>query len=183
LALAAALGACLPPCLADADGRVAVAPGQAAQANAPSPAPSPPAPPAQEPLSAAAQARPLTGGAQALSGTAQAPGAAALSPTAEPLDLPALPERPKPIQHTKNNPIEDFTAVTLISAPFTALWCGVAALLVGAAVQDRFPPTFNSTLVACAGAAAGATSVGIGIVSVQWGPRAAPAGPDARTAP
>ena len=106
-----------------------------------------------------------------LSGTA----ALSLSASALTLDLLDLPPRPTPPAHAKDVAWEDFTVVTLISAPFTALWDGLGAYVVGAISQDRFSPAFTKSLIVGAAAVAGTASVTIGLVSVSWGRGSAPA--------
>jgi hypothetical protein len=57
----------------------------------------------------------------------------------------------------------------LISLPFTAIWGLLGALAVGGIAQHRFPPEFDTPLLAGAGAAALGASVITGLVSVKWG--------------
>jgi hypothetical protein len=83
--------------------------------------------------------------------------------------LPLLPERPKPPKDAPSVPWEYFTVVTLISTPFTALWCALVATVVESVAQDRFPPTFSGPVIAATAAVAGTASVGIGLVSLYWG--------------
>jgi hypothetical protein len=82
--------------------------------------------------------------------------------------------RPTPPPHTANARWEDFTAVTLLSAPFTAFWSVLGAVLVATVSQSRgqgklvFPNMGTPELTSAAMVAATA-SVSIGLVSVQWG--------------
>jgi hypothetical protein len=70
---------------------------------------------------------------------------------------------------------EDFTAVTLISLPFTALWALVGAVTVAAISQHAFPPSMDTPQLAGAAMVAAGASVSIGLLSVQWGgPKATP---------
>jgi hypothetical protein len=103
---------------------------------------------------------------------AEAVQAVKLSPTSQ--ELPLLPKRP---QHPKlQNPSrwDYITVVTLLSAPFTVLWYGLAVGAVESVAQRgdhllRVPPKFNSDLYAGVGAAALGTSLGIALFSVSWG--------------
>lgn len=100
----------------------------------------------------------------------------ALSPTAAAsAELPALPPRPAPLKREPNVGWESFAASTLVSMPFTAFWALLGALLVGGVAQQRFPPEFDQALLTGAAAAAGAASVSIGLISVQWGGGSSPA--------
>ncbi|HTB21545.1 MAG TPA: hypothetical protein VK914_02440 [bacterium] len=97
------------------------------------------------------------------------PRAAAKADSATAQELPLLPKRP---QHPKlQNPSrwEYITVVTLLSAPFTVLWYGLAVGAVESVAQRRLPPKFNSGLYAGVGAAALGTSLGIALFSVSWG--------------
>jgi hypothetical protein len=117
----------------------------------------------------------------ALGGTAQAlsPAAGAVSATAQPLsasanaELPALPPAPLPPLKTENSAWESFAGVTLLSAPFTALWSVLGALAVEGFAQGQFPPDFGrdraKATLSTAAAVAGGGSLLIGLVSVQWG--------------
>jgi hypothetical protein len=100
--------------------------------------------------------------AQPLSGTAQP-----LSPAAS-AELQDLAARPPEIPRIPNRPVDDFFAVTLISMPFTAFWALIGALAAGGISQKRFPPEFDTPLLAGAGIAAASASVAIGLVSVSW---------------
>jgi len=99
----------------------------------------------------------------ALSATAAAP----LSATAE--GLPALPARPAPLQREPNVRWETFAATTIVSLPFTAFWALIGALIVGGVAQKRFPPEFDQPLLTGAAVAAGAASLSVGLISVNWG--------------
>ena len=130
----------------------------------------------------------LSAGAQGLSPTASAlsptanglsPSARALSGTALSLSPPAdvladMAPRPKPPEHPANARWEDFTAVTLLSAPFTAIWAVIGAAVVAKISQSRennpnFFPTMGTPELAGAAMVAAAASVSIGLISVQWG--------------
>jgi subtilisin family serine protease len=105
------------------------------------------------------------------------PGAAAptaLSQAAAARDLPLLPERPAGPK--ANNPTrwEYITVVTLLSAPFTALWYGLVFGIVEICVQRQAPPKFSPAMYEGLAAAVGATSLGIALVSVSWGGQAKP---------
>jgi hypothetical protein len=118
-------------------------------------------------LSPAANALSPTVGARALSGTALA-----LSPPAD--VLADMAPRPVPPEHPANARWEDFTAVTLLSAPFTAIWAVIGAAVVAKISQSRennpnFFPTMGTPELAGAAMVAAAASVSIGLVSVQWG--------------
>lgn len=109
--------------------------------------------------------------AQALSPSAAAQ---ALSPDAGSADLAPLPLRPAPLVREPNVAWEDFSAVTLVSLPFTAFWSILGTLAVGGISQGKFPPEIDSTLIATAASIAGGASLTIGLVSIQWGgPKAA----------
>jgi|GEM_PF-3158771 hypothetical protein len=135
----------------------------------------------------------LSAGAQGLSPTASAPAPAAapasptaqgLSPTARSLSpaadvLADMAPRPKPPEHPASARWEDFTAVTLLSAPFTAIWAVLGAAVVAKISQSRennpnFFPTMGTPELSGAAMVAAAASVSIGLISVQWGgsPRA-----------
>jgi hypothetical protein len=109
--------------------------------------------------------------ARSASPTADSAGLAArsASPAASTQDLPALPPRPSPAEHQRNAAWEDFTVVTLISAPFTALWCGLGAALVSAFSRGRLPLSTNSPLFGGAACTAAVASVSIGLISIDWG--------------
>jgi hypothetical protein len=123
----------------------------------------------------------LPAGAQSLS-----PTAAALSPTAHGLSGTALPTspaadvladmapRPVPPEHPASARWEDFTAVTLLSAPFTAFWAVIGAAVVAKISQSRennpnFFPSMGTPELTGAAMVAAAASVSIGLISVQWG--------------
>ena len=129
-------------------------------------------------LSVGAQgAAALSPTAAALSGTAQA-----LSPPAD--VLAALPPSPLPPAHPANAAWENFTAVTLLSAPLTAFWAVLGAVLVATVSQTRqhgrlvFPEMGTPELTGAA-LVAGSASVGIGLLSLQWGGSAKPLSPAA----
>jgi hypothetical protein len=88
--------------------------------------------------------------------------------------LPGSPAVPQPLPSAG---WEDFTAVTLVSMPFTAFWAVLGALIVGGVSQGHFPPEVDTPMLAGAAAVAGGASLGIGLVSLHWGPRRA-AAPD-----
>jgi hypothetical protein len=117
----------------------------------------------------------------ALSGTALS-----LSPPAD--VLAAMAPRPSPPPHTANARWEDFTAVTLLSAPFTAIWSVLGAVLVATVSQSRgqgklvFPNMGTPELTGAALVAATA-SVSIGLISVQWGATPPMVSPTARSLP
>lgn len=93
-------------------------------------------------------------------------------PAAELAPLPASPPKPA---HLPNVAWEDFTAVTLISLPFTALWSVLGALAVASISQQVFPPAMDTPELAGAAMVAVGASLSIGLVSVQWGgPKAKP---------
>jgi hypothetical protein len=134
------------------------------------------------PLSATPQALTATTSvsqALALSGTARS--LVPLSATPQTLtataahDLPLLPKRPPEPKLEKAVPWEYFTVVTLLSAPFTALWSGLIFGIVEVAAQGgKLPPKFSSSDYAVVGAVAGSASVGIGLFSLSWGGQGAP---------
>lgn len=106
--------------------------------------------------------------------SSSSPTAGSASPTAS-RDLPMLPPRPLPAEHQKNIGWEDFTVVTVISAPFTALWCGLGAAVVSAFSRGRLPLSTSSPLFGAAAGTAALASVTIGLVSVNWGGSSGPA--------
>lgn len=114
-------------------------------------------------LSASAQA--LSPSAQALTPTATAQ---ALSPSVS-ADLAPLPPRPTPLVLEPNVAWEDFSAVTLVSLPFTAFWSILGTLIVGGLSQGKFPPEIDNTLIASAASVAAGASLAIGLVSIHWG--------------
>ena len=85
-----------------------------------------------------------------------------LAPAASAEDLQAY--HPEP-----NHPAEDFFVVSIISLPFTALWCLVGATAVASVSQQKFPPDFTDEALIGAGAVALGSSVSIGLLSVSWG--------------
>lgn len=102
----------------------------------------------------------------------------ALSPAAASADLlPALPSRPAPLKREPNVRWETFSATTLVSLPFTAFWALLGALIVGGVVQKRFPPEIDQPLLTSAAVVAGTASLGIGLISVNWGGSPASASP------
>lgn len=134
-------------------------------------------------------AQSVTVDAQALSPAASAildavsRSATALSPSAD--ALAPLPARPLPPTKVTNSAWEGFAGVTLLSAPFTAFWSVLGALIVESLAQRQFPPDFGqdrakATLAAAAGVAAG-SSVIIGLVSLHWG--GSPSSPTAQALP
>jgi hypothetical protein len=80
-----------------------------------------------------------------------------------------LPERPKPPKLDQSVAWEYVTVVTLISAPFTSLASVVLAAVVEGIAQGHFPPNFSRPVLAATAGVAGATSLGIGLVSFNWG--------------
>jgi hypothetical protein len=109
----------------------------------------------------------LSPGPNPLSGTGAA---RASSPAAAARDLPLLPERPAPPKEVNPTRWEYVTVVTLLSAPFTALWYGLVFGIVEIFVQHgRVPPKFTTPMYEGLCAVAGATSLGIALVSVHWG--------------
>jgi len=85
-------------------------------------------------------------------------------------DLPLLPARPPLPKLEKPAPWEYFTVVTLLSAPFTVLWCGLVAVVAESIAQHgAIPPKFSSSTYIAVGIAAGASSLGIGLFSISWG--------------
>jgi hypothetical protein len=135
--------------------------------------------PAPAEASPAAQSLPVSAAAPAPASASAAGG----TDTASVQDLPLLPARPSRKIAQKNVAWEDFTVVTLISLPFTALWCGLAAVAVSLCSGNRLPLSSTSPLVEGAGCLAGAASVTIGLVSVSWGGSAAPQGASATARP
>ncbi|HTB34727.1 MAG TPA: hypothetical protein VK842_07680 [bacterium] len=128
------------------------------------------------PVSASVQALPVSPGAQASPASPTARGlsgtALALSPPAD--VLAEMAPRPSPPEHRANARWEDFTAVTLLSAPFTAFWSVLGAVLVSTVSQSRehgrlAAPSMGTPELTSAAMIAGAASVSIGLVSVQWG--------------
>jgi hypothetical protein len=69
----------------------------------------------------------------------------------------------------KNNPVEDFCVVSIVSLPFTALWSILGAGIVASISQQKFPPELSNDTLFSTGAIALGASVGIGLVSVSWG--------------
>jgi hypothetical protein len=82
--------------------------------------------------------------------------------------LPPLPSTAPQPSVEKNEPLEDFFTVTIVSLPFTAFWCTLGALAIAGAQQGHFPPEVDQGLMVGAGSAALGLSVGIGLVSVTW---------------
>jgi hypothetical protein len=118
---------------------------------------------------------PLTAGELGLSATATAQSVSQSSGALPP--LPAAPEKPA---YQPNVPWEDFTAVTLISLPFTALWSVLGAVAAASISQKQFPPSMGTPQLAGAAMVAASASVSIGLVSIQWGgPKPTPT-PEAR---
>lgn len=116
------------------------------------------------PPSPAAGATP-PGAATALSRGAQADAVSASAQGA----LEALPGRPSPPPLEPNVPWQDISAVTLVSLPFTAFWSVLGALAVAGISQGHFPPEIGTPMLAGAAIVAGSASLGIGLISVQWG--------------
>lgn len=134
-------------------------------------------------LSPTAQALGVNALALSPTATALSGSAAVLSPTAD--ALAPLGPRPLPPPKVANSAWEGFVGVTLLSAPFTAFWSVLGALVVESLAQRQFPPDFGqdrakATLSAAAGVAAG-SSVMIGLVSLHWG--GSPASPTAQALP
>lgn len=107
------------------------------------------------------------------------PGPAAVAPrslsrAAAARDLPLLPERPASPKYSNPTRWEYVTVVTLLSAPFTALWYGLVFGIVEICVQGHAPPKFSTPMYEGLAAAAGATSLGIALVSVTWGGQGRP---------
>ncbi|MGH7441606.1 MAG: hypothetical protein ACREKE_02910 [bacterium] len=74
--------------------------------------------------------------------------------------------------------------MTLLSAPFTALWCGLVAGLAECVIQRKIPPKFGTAQYELVGTMALAGSVSIALVSVGWGGPSRPkASADATTNP
>src|ERR1700722_5755520 len=67
----------------------------------------------------------------------------ALSRAAASRDLPLLPERPASPGYSNPTRWEYITVVTLLSAPFTALWYGLVFGIVEICVQRQAPPKFS----------------------------------------
>jgi hypothetical protein len=108
----------------------------------------------------------------------------ALSQSASTSDLPLLPERPAHPQYSNPTRWEYITVVTLLSAPFTALWYGLVFGIVEIVVQHgAVPPKFSTPMYEGLAAAAGATSLGIALVSVSWGGQARPLSAGAGSSP
>ncbi|MES2201516.1 MAG: hypothetical protein V4498_04625 [candidate division FCPU426 bacterium] len=90
--------------------------------------------------------------------------AAPLSPTATAEVVPLSPYKPQP-----NRPVEDFFVVSIVSLPFTALWSLIGAAAVLSVSQGQFPPELTDASLIGAGATAVGLSLGVGLISVQWG--------------
>jgi hypothetical protein len=107
----------------------------------------------------------------------------ALSQASAARDLPLLPERPASPKYANPTRWEYITVVTLLSAPFTALWYGLVFGIVEICVQGHVPPKFSPTMYEGLAAAAGATSLGIALVSVSWGGQGKPLSATASAVP
>jgi hypothetical protein len=125
-------------------------------------------------LSPGAQALDVSATARGLSPSANAVSGTALSTTPPADVLAAMAPRPAPPEHPANARWEDFTAVTLLSAPFTAFWSVLGAVVVATVSQSRsqgklVAPNMGTPELSGAAMVAATASLGIGIVSVQWG--------------
>jgi hypothetical protein len=126
----------------------------------------------------------LAAGEPALTPVPGAGAPQALSQAAASRDLPLLPERPAGPKYSNPTRWEYITVVTLLSAPFTALWYGLVFGIVEIIVQHgTVPPKFSTPMYEGLAAAAGATSLGIALVSVNWGGQGKPLSATASTMP
>ena len=90
----------------------------------------------------------------------------ALTFTAE-LGLP--PAKPDLGQTASNSRVEDFSIITLISLPFTALYSIAAVAAYQGILQKKFPPDIDQNTWSGTAIAAGAGALSIAAVSIQWG--------------